>query len=347
MKRDTTCMAFALPFHRRPRRHRTGRNAANAAVFGMATAMACATAVAAELSYPTRPVRLLVGFPPGGSTDALARIITPKLGESMGQTWVVDNRGGAGGNVAAEMAARANPDGHTVFLALNTQLTASPSLYKLPFDVEKDLQPVTILATHEHIVLVHPTMPVKSLKELIALARQKPGTIDYASSGIGGSLHLAAELLKRRAGFDITHVAFKGAGPAIAAVLGGEPPMMVGAVPSTVGHVASGKLRALATTGPKRHTVTPDLPTVAELGFPGFENVAWLGLFLPARTPAPIRDRVRSEAIKALQAPEVRATMAKLGLDQETSTPAELAARMKAEIAQLAAIIKSAGIKGE
>lgn len=330
MKRQETCT--------RPR---------TALLLALASAMACGSVAAAELNYPNRPVRLLVGFPPGGSTDALARIITPKLGESMGQTWVVDNRGGAGGNVAAEMAARSNPDGHTVFLALNTQLTASPSLYKLPFDVEKDLQPVTILATHEHIVLVHPTMPVKSLKELVALARQKPGAIDYASSGIGGSLHLAAELLKRRAGFEITHVAFKGAGPAIAAVLGGEPPMMVGAVPSTIGHVASGKLRALATTGPKRHKVTPDLPTVAELGYPGFENVAWLGLFLPARTPTTIVDRVRAEAIRALDAPEVQTTMAKLGLDRETSTPAELAARMRAEIVQLAAVIKAAGIKGE
>ncbi len=305
------------------------------------------SALAAELAYPTRPVRLLVGFPPGGSTDALARIITPRLGEAMGQPWVVDNRGGAGGNIATEITVRANPDGHTVLLALNTQLTAAPSLYKLPFDVEKDLQPVTVLATHEHIVLVHPTMPVKSLKELIALARQKPGAIDYGSSGVGGSLHLAAELLKRRAGFDITHVAFKGAGPAIAAVLGGEPPMMVGAVPSTIAHVASGKLRALATTGPKRHKVTPDLPTVAELGYPGFENVAWLGLFLPARTPMAIVKRVRNDAMRALEAPEVRATMAKLGLDQETSTPGELAARMKAEIAELAVVIKAAGIKGE
>src|SRR5687768_14308892 len=167
---------------------------------------AAALVHAAEPSYPTRPVRLIVGFPPGGSTDALARIITPKLGDAMGQNWIVDNRGGAGGNDAAEMAAHANPDGHTVFLALSTQLTASPSLYKLPFNVEKDLQPITTLATHEHIVLVHPNVPVKTLKELIALAKQKPGALNYASSGVGGSLHLAAELLKRRAGFEMVHI---------------------------------------------------------------------------------------------------------------------------------------------
>lgn len=302
---------------------------------------------AAEPAYPTRSVRLLVGFPPGGSTDALARIITPKLGEAMGQNWIVDNRGGAGGNLAAETAAHANPDGHTVFLALSTQLTASPSLYKLPFNVEKDLQPITVLATHEHVVLVHPGVPVKTFKELVALAKQKPGALNYASSGVGGSLHLAAELLKRRAGFEITHVAYKGAGPAIAAMLANEVPMMVGAVPSTLGYVTSGRLRALATTGAKRHKVTADLPTVAELGYPGFENIAWFGLFVPSGTPKSIVERIRSESLRALEHANVQSTMARLGLDRETSTPAELAARMKAETAQLAVVIKEAGIRGE
>lgn len=302
---------------------------------------------AAEPPYPTRPIRLLVGFPPGGSTDALARIITPKLGDSMGQNWIVDNRAGAGGNLAAETAAHANPDGHTVFLALNTQLTASPSLYKLPFNVQKDLQPITTLATHEHIVLVHPSVPVKTFKELIALAKQKPGALNYASSGIGGSLHLAAELLKRRAGFEITHIAYKGAGPAIAGVLAGEAPVMIGAVPSTYTYVTSGRLRALATTGAKRHKVTADLPTVAELGYPGFENIAWFGLFVPSGTPTSIVERIRRESLKALDQPDVQSTMARLGLDRETSTPAELAARIQAETAQLAAVIKEAGIRPE
>jgi len=302
---------------------------------------------AAEPAYPTRPVRLLVGFPPGGSTDALARIITPKLGDAMGQNWVVDNRGGAGGNLAAETAAHASTDGHTVFLALSTQLTASPSLYKLPFSVDKDLQPITMLATHEHIVLVHPTLPVKTFKELVALAKQKPGALNYASSGVGGSLHLAAELLKRRAGFEMTHIAYKGAGPAIAGVLAGEAPVMVGAVPSTFAYVTSGRLRALATTGAKRHKVTAEFPTVAELGYPGFENIAWFGLFVPSGTPKSIVERIRAESLKALQHPDVQSTMARLGLDRETSTPDELAARIKAETAQLAVVIKEAGIRGE
>lgn len=304
-------------------------------------------AQAAEPAYPTRPVRLVLGFPPGGATDALARIITPKLSDAMGQTWIVDNRSGAGGNLAAEIVARANPDGHTVLMALSTQLTAAPSLYKLPFSVEKDLQPITMLATHEHIVLVHPSVPVKTFKELVALAKQKPGALNYGSSGIGGSLHLAAELLKRRAGFDITHVAYKGAGPAVAAILAGETQVMVGAVPSTYTYVTSGRVRALATTGAKRHKVTADLPTVAELGYPGFENIAWFALFVPSATPKSIVERIRNESLKALQNADVQSAMARLGLDRETSTPAELAQRIKAETAALAIVIKEADIRGE
>ena len=302
---------------------------------------------AAEPAYPIRPVRLLVGFPPGGSTDVLARIITPKLGDAMGQTWVVDNRGGAGGNLATEIASRANPDGHTVMLALSTQLTASPSLYKLPFNVEKDLQPITVLATHEHIVLVHPSVPAKTFKELVALAKQKPGSLNYGSSGMGASLHLAAELLKRRVGFEMTHIAYKGAGPAIASLLAGEIQVMVGAVPSTIAYVTSGRLRALATAGAKRHRVTANLPTIAELGYPGFEVIAWFGLFVPSATPKSTVDRIRNEALKALEHADVQSTMARLGLDRETSTPAELAARIKQETAALAAVIKAAGIRAE
>ena len=301
----------------------------------------------AEIQYPTRSVRLIVPFPPGGSTDAMARILSPRMGDAMGQTWVVDNRGGAGGNLGAEYAARANPDGHTVLLALNTQLTASPNLYKLPFSVEKDLQPVTMTATHEHIVLVPPAFPAKTFKEFVVIAREKQGKLTYGSSGVGGSLHLAAELLKRRAGFDMVHVPYKGAGPAIAALLGGEVNVMVGAVPSTIAHVNAGRLRALATTGPVRHKVTASLPTIAELGFPDFENIAWFALLVPAATPQPIVARILQEAHKAIQQSEVSGAMTKLGLDPKTSTPAELRTRIKAETAQLATVIKEAGIKGE
>jgi len=325
---------------------RTGLRLATGALV-LLTACAAGVAHAADPKYPTGPVRLLLGFPPGGSTDALARIIAPRLSEAMGQNWIVDNRGGAGGNMATEIASRANPDGHTVFLALNTQLTASPSLYKLPFSIEKDLQPLTTLATHEHVLIVHPSVPAKSLKEFVDLAKQKPGGFNYGSSGIGGSLHLAAELFKRRAGFDMTHVAYKGAGPAIAALLGGEVTVMVGAVPSTIAHITSGRLRALATTGLKRHKVTPDIPTIAESGYPGFENIAWFALLVPAATPKTTGVRIRDETLKVIALPDAQATMGRLGLDPATSTQAEAAARLKAETAMLATVIKEAGIKGE
>jgi len=311
------------------------------------TAIAAVPAIAAEPAYPTRPVRMIVGFPPGGSTDALARVLAPRLADAMGQSWVVDNRGGAGGNLGTEMVARSNPDGHTVLLALNTQLTASQSLYKLPFNVDKDLLPVTNLATHEHIVLVQPSIPVKTLKEFIALAKQKPGAFNYGSSGVGGSLHLAAELLKRRAGFEMTHVAYKGAGPAIAAMLAGETQVMVGAVPSTIAHVRSGRIRALATTGPTRHKVTPELPTVAESGYPGFENVAWFAFLVPAGTPAHAVNRILAETHKALAIPDVQNTLGRIGLDPQPSTQAQVIERLRTETRALADVIREAGIKGE
>ena len=310
-------------------------------------AIVATAAHAADAPYPTRPVRLILGFPPGGSTDATARILAPKLSETMGQTWVIDNRAGAGGNLAIEYAVRANPDGHTVLLALNTQLTAAPSLYKLPYDVRKDLQPVTTTATHEHIVLVPPAFPARTFKEFVAIARERQGKLTYGSSGVGGSLHLVAELLKRRAGFDMTHVPYKGAGPAIAALLGGEVNLMIGAVPSTIALVNAGKLRALATSGPVRHKVTPNLPTIAELGYPDFEAVAYFALLVPAATPRPIVNRIVQETHKALQQPDVAGAMTKLGLDPKTSTPAELEKRIASETAQLAAVIREAGIKGE
>ena len=302
---------------------------------------------AADAPYPNRPVRLILGFPPGGSTDATARILAPKLGELTGQTWVVDNRGGAGGNLAVEYAVRANPDGHTVLLALSTQLTAAPSLYKLPYDVQKSLQPVTTAATHEHIILVPPAFPAKTFKEFVAIARERQGKLTYGSSGVGGSLHLVAELLKRRAGFDMTHVPYQGAGPAIAALLGGEVNLMVGAVPSTIALVNAGRLRALATSGPVRHQVTPNLPTIAELGYPDFEAVAWFALLVPAGTPRPIVNRIVQETHKAVRQPDVAGAMTKLGLDPKTSTPAELEKRIASETAELAAVIREAGIKGE
>ena len=308
--------------------------------------VAAGVAQAADSAYPTRPVRLVVPFAPGGGVDATARIIGPKLSESMGQNWVVDNRTGAAGNLASEIVARANPDGHTVLLALDTQLTANPSLYDLPFSVQKDLQPVVILAVSDQIVVVHPGVAAKTLKEFIALAKQKPGALRHGSAGVGSSNHLAAELFKKVTGVDIVHVPYKGAGPAITAILGGEIQMNVSSTASTIGFIKAGRLHALASTGAKRGAL-PELPTVAESGYPGFEAIQWYALVVPGATPKSIVARIHKDSLKALQNADVRASMERLGLQQDPTTPQELVARIKKETATWAAIIKDAGIRLE
>ena len=305
------------------------------------------SAAAADDNYPTRPVRLLVPFAPGGGVDALSRIITPKMHDALGQAWVVDNRGGAAGNIAAETVAKAAPDGYTALMGFSTVLTANPSLYKLPYSVTKDLQPVTLLATAQYILVIHPSVAATNLKDFIALAKQKPGSLNYASAGVGSPLHLAAELFKKRAGIDMAHLAYKGGGPAAVAVLAGEAQVLFASVASSIPQVKAGKLKALATTGTKRSKVVPDLPTIAESGFPGFDVSTWYALLVPARTSAAIVNKIRGAAIKAVALPDVQEAMSRQGLDVETSTPQELAARMSAETAVWAGVIKDAGIKAE
>ena len=313
----------------------------------LAFCVVAGAAQAADSAYPTRPIRLIVPFAPGGGVDTTARIIAPKLSDSMGQNWVVDNRTGAGGNLAAEIVARANPDGYTVLMAIDAQLTANPSLYKLPFSVEKDLQPITILASTDQIVVVHPGVPAKTFKEFVALAKQKPGVFRYGSGGVGSANHLAGELLKKYTGIDIVHVPYKGAGPSIAGILAGEIQMNISSPASTIGFITSGRLRALARTGATRAKLLPELPTVAESGYPGFEAIQWYGLVVPGATPKRIVDRIYNEARKALQSADVQATMERLGLDPESITPVELVARVKKETAIWSGIIKDAGIRVE
>ena len=317
----------------------------------LAASLACIASLlapaASPADYPARPIRLLVPFAPGGGADTLARIITPKLTEGMGQQWVVDNRGGAGGSIAAETVARAAADGYTVFMGFSTVLTVNPSLYKLSFDMEKDLQPVTLLATAQYILVLHPGVAASNVKELIALAKQKPRSLNYASAGVGSPLHLAAELFQKRAGVQMVHIPYKGGGPAAAAVLGGEAQVLFGSVASSLPHVKSGRLKALATTGLQRSKVAPELPTMAESGFPGFDVTTWYSFMVPAATPAGIVKRIRDEAVKAVQMPDVQQALARQGLDVETSTPQALAARIKSESRTWKEVITSAGIKGE
>lgn len=311
-------------------------------------AWSASTASGAERSaYPARPVRLLVPFAPGGGADTLSRIITPKLHDALGQPWVVDNRGGAAGNIAAETVARAAPDGHTVFMGFNTVLTVNPSLYKLSYSVAKDFQPVTLLATAQYILVLHPSVQAATLNEFIALAKQKPGSLNYSSAGVGSPLHLAAELFKKRAGISMVHLAYKGGGPAAAAVLAGEAQLLFGSVASSLPQVKAGRLRALATTGTKRSRVAPELPTIAESGFPGFDVSSWYALLVPAGTSPAIVNRIRGAALKAVELPDVQEAMSRQGLDVETSTPQELAARIKSETAVWAGVIREAGIKAD
>ncbi|HKA45607.1 MAG TPA: tripartite tricarboxylate transporter substrate binding protein [Burkholderiales bacterium] len=311
----------------------------------------CAWAVLALAShaaeYPTRPTRLLVPTSPGGGTDALARILAPRLGQVLGHQWVVDNRAGAGGNIAVELVAKAVPDGYTVIVGLNHVTTVNPNLYKLSYDVQRDLQPVTSLAGAQYLLVLNPGVPAGTLKEFIALAKQKPGSLNYASAGIGTPVHLAAELFKKRVGVDMVHIAYKGGGPAAAAVLAGEAQVIFGSVASTMPLVRAGRLKALATTGIRRSKVAPELPTVAESGYPGFDVRSWYAMLATAGTPMAIVNRIHDAVVKVVGLPEVEEAMSRQGLEPELSTPQELAARIRKETAMWAEVIKTAGIKAE
>ena len=303
---------------------------------------------AAAGKYPSKPIRLLVPFPPGGGADALARIMTPKLADSMGQTWVIDNRGGAAGNPATELAVNAPPDGYTVLQGINTALVVNPSLYKLPFNVLRDLQPVTKLAAAQYVLVLHPSVNATTVKEFVALAKSQPGKLNYSSSGVGSPLHLAAEMFKLRAGVDIVHVPYKGGAPSTTAAVAGEVQVLFGSVSATVPQIKAGRLRALAVTGLKRSSVLPNLPTLAESGFPGFDVTAWYSFVLPAKTPRAIVMRLFDEAQRVVKLPEVQEALARQGLEIETSaSPEELAMQIKTETAEWAKVIQTAGIKAD
>lgn len=328
----------------------------NASVVSRSIAAACLIAVALALSarvaaaqtYPNKPIRVVLPFPPGGGTDALARIIAPKLGENLGQPLVIDNRPGATGNIAAEIVAKAAPDGYTLALTFANILTANKSLYaKLPFDPLRDFAPITQLGTAQFILVVHPSVPAKSVSELVALAKAKPRSLNYASSGKGGPLHLAAEMFKSRAGVDIVHVPYKGGGPAAAAVLSGETQMLFGSVASTMPHVKAGKLRALAVTGLQRSRIAAELPTLDESGFPGFNVTGWDALLAPAGTPRAVIDRVHGETVKVLRLPEIRELFNKVGYEVTGTTPEQLAQIIRSESALWAKVIKDANIRAD
>jgi tripartite-type tricarboxylate transporter receptor subunit TctC len=311
-------------------------------------ASAAQPATGAAPAYPTKPVRFVVPFAPGGSTDTLARVLGQKLSESLGQQVVIDNRTGANGNIGMEIVANAPPDGHTIVLGYIANVAIGPSLYeKLPFDPVKDYEHVTLLATSPNVLAAHPSLKASNMKELIALAKSQPGKLSYASAGVASVGHLTGEYINQLAGIKMTHIAYKGSGQAVTDLLGGHIQLMYSGFSSTLLHIKSGKLRAIAQTGEKRSPALPDVPTIAEQGFPKFEATAWYGVHAPAKTPKPVVNRLNAEIVKALKLPDVRERLSGLGFEIAASTPEFYSNYIRSEIKKWAKVVKASGAKAE
>ena len=297
-------------------------------------------------AYPSKPIRYIVPFPAGGGQDLVVRALAPRMSEALGQTVIVDNRPGAATMVGAELAAKSPPDGYTVFNGSNTTLAINPNLYsKVPYDPIKDFVAVTQIASLPNLLVVHPSLPVRTVKELAALARNRPGQLNYGSSGTGTPAQLAGVMFGDEAHAKLVHVPYRGSSQALTALISGETQMMFGSMTSTLPFVKSGRLRAIAVTGAKRSLAAPDVPTVAEAAFPGFEAVTWYGLFVPAGTPAAIITKLNAEVVKILRAPDFRDWLVAQGADPVGSTPDELAAFVKTELVKYAKIVKDSGMR--
>ena len=297
--------------------------------------------------YPAKPLRLVVPFPPGGGTDTMARVLAPKLGEGLGQQVVIDNRGGAGATIGTELAAKAPPDGYTLLLMTVTN-TVSVSLYQnLKFDLVRDFAPVTRLATTPHILVVHPSVPAKSVKELVALAKSRPGALVYSSSGSGSVSHLAGEYFAYLTGTKMLHVPYKGGGPSVSALVSGEVAVGFATMPSVVGQIKTGRLRALAITTAQRSPALPDLPTVMEAGIPNYDVGSWYGLSVPTGTPREIIARLHEATLKVLALPDVKERLAATGFDIVTSTPEQYGEFVRIEVERWAKVVKTSGAKAE
>ncbi|MBI2295071.1 MAG: tripartite tricarboxylate transporter substrate binding protein [Betaproteobacteria bacterium] len=327
-------------------RSRLPRSTVLALLSGAVLALAAPLEAWSAETYPTKPIRLLVGFPPGGANDLVARAVAAKLGPRLGQQVIVENRAGAGGNIATELAARAAPDGYTMLLASVASFAMSPALLgKVPFDPINDFAPATQAALVTSLLSVHPSMPAKSLKQLVALAKKQPGTINYATPGAGSIAHLASELFWKTAGIRLNHVPYKGGGPAVADVVAGHVECMFSLISTQTPHVRAARLRALAVSSAKRSNALPEVPTIAESGYPGFEASGWLGLVFPAKTPRAIVDRIHKETVAVLKMREVQAQLENVGLDPEPSDPAAFHALIKADHARWDKVVRDAGIK--
>ncbi|MCW5605056.1 MAG: tripartite tricarboxylate transporter substrate binding protein [Burkholderiales bacterium] len=296
-------------------------------------------------NYPVKPIRYVVGFPPGGTNDILARLIAPRLAESLGQQVVVENRGGANTAIATEQVSRATPDGYTILHNAPGHAT-NPAMMKLNFDSVRDFAFITQLADSQNLLVVHPSLPAKNVKELIALAKARPGEINYGSSGVGTTVHLSAELFGFMTGIKWVHIPYKGGGPGLVALLSGEISLYFGNVPTVIRQAREGKLRALAVTGPQRTPSAPDIPTVAESGVPGYEVTTWYGMAAPVKTPRAIIDRLHTEVVRILNAPDMKERLAGLGADPVGNTPEQYTRFVQSEIEKWGKVIKAAGIKG-
>ena len=312
-------------------------------IFVAACVVAAATAQAD--TYPSRPVRIIVPFAAGGVADLLPRLVGQKLSEKWGQPVVVENKAGASGNIGMAEVARAAPDGYTIGLAPTGNLTVNQFLFKLPFDTEKDLAPITVLATSPNVLVVHPSVPARNFRELVAYAKSNPGMLNFASPGEGSGAHLAGELLNLEAGIRATHVPYKGLAPAVNDLLGGQVQMMFAGISTVLQHVKSGKLVAIAIAAPKRSPQLPDVPTVAESGLAGFDVTSWYGLVARAGTPREIVEKIHHDAVEALSSEDVRSKLAGLGLEPLGNSPAEFERMIAAESRKWGDIVRRAGIK--
>ncbi len=312
--------------------------------------LGCALAVFSGVSlaqaYPAKPIRVVVPYAPGGATDLTARLVGQKMQEAMKQNVLVDNRPGAGGVIGADLVAKAAPDGYTVLIAVPAEMAILPHLQKMPYDVPRDFAPVSLAAVTPLILVVHPSLPVKSVKELVAFVKARPGQLSYASAGTGGVQHLAAELLKITMKLDMVHVPYKGAGPVMPDLIGGHVPMFFSGMPPSMPHVKAGKLRALAVTTTRRSPAAPDVPTMAEAGVPGFDISNWFAYFVPTGTPPAVIGRLNSEVNRGLAQQDVKEKLASVGAEVVGTSPEELAKFVRAESDKFARLIQLSGAKG-
>ena len=318
-----------------------------AGLFALFVLASSALIHAAESRYPARPIRLVVPQSAGGSTDLVARAVAQRLSEALKENVVVDNRPGAGSLHGTEMVAKSAPDGHTL-LVVAASFTINPSLRKtLPFDPVRDFAPISQLVSLPHILVVHPSVQVKTVKELIALAKAKPGALNYGSSGIATSTHLAAELFLHMTGTNMVNITYKGGAPGMTALLGGEVQLYFATISTALPHIKAGKLRALGVTTMKRSTAAPEFPTIAEAGVPGYQHNSWVGMLAPAKTPDAIVKKLNAEVVKIVRAPDMKALLLREGLEAEGDTPEQFAADIKAEVAKWQKLTRAAGIKPE